>query len=484
MRSIDGTRARFLGVEGDIASPRAWNDPAREKLWLYNLHYFEDLLAPSDETQRRAQGALVLRWLRENPARLGHGWEPYPTSLRIVNWIKWSCAGATLDPDAWQSLAVQARWLGRRIEWHLLANHLFVNGKALVFAGLAFNGPEAHRWLEQGLAILREQVPEQVLGDGAHFERSPMYHALILEDLLDLINASRTFTGRIDTATVARWRTAAAAMLSWQRAMTHPDGDPSFFNDAAFGIAPKRDELEAYGARLGVEARAAPSPCWLRESGYVRASTETAVLLCDIAPVGPDEQPGHAHADTLSFELSIGGHRVAVNTGTSTYLPGALRKFERSTRAHNTVEIDGLDSSEVWGAFRVGRRARVSQESVQSDGTGTLISATHDGYGWLPGAPTHTRSWHFRPGELTISDEIQGAFRSAVARVHLHPMVMRDEDGTLRLPCGRRLCVEAHGGALNIERTAWHPSFGTSRDNLCLVLRIEGPKASLALRWS
>lgn len=482
---IHAGRARFIGVERDIASTSAWNDPACEKLWLYNLHYFEDLLAPADATRRREQAALVLRWIRENPAPIGNGWEPYPISLRVCNWIKWSREGGSLDPDAWQSLAVQARWLSRRIEWHLLANHLFVNAKALVFAGLAFEGPEAERWLRQGLAILHKQLPAQILADGGHFERSPMYHALILEDLLDLINAAQTWGGRIDDATIAGWRDAAAGMLAWLRRMTHPDGSVVFFNDAANQIAPTFIALEAYAARLRVASPAcAMKPIeWMHESGYARAEIAAAVLFCDLAPVGPDEQPGHAHADTLSCELAIGGHPIIVNSGTSTYAVGAQRALERSTRAHNTLEINGENSSEVWGGFRVGRRARVTKASVVGDGQGVTITGAHDGYAHLSGSPTHVRTWTLRPGSLTIADEVQGRFASAQARIHLHPSVTAGEDGALHLPCGRRMRVEAHGGTLHVERTAWHPSFGTSHDNLCLVLRMEGASGSLVLRW-
>ena len=83
---------------------------------------------------------------------------------------------------------MQVRFLRKRLEIHLLGNHLFANAKALVFAGLYFTGNEADEWLGKGLAILEREVPEQVLRDGGHFERSPMHHGIILEDLLDLLN--------------------------------------------------------------------------------------------------------------------------------------------------------------------------------------------------------------------------------------------------------------------------------------------------------
>src|SRR5690606_37317091 len=91
------------------------------------------------------------------------------------------------------SLAVQVRWLRRCLEIHLLGNHLIANAKALVFAGLYFSGPEAHRWLATGLRILEREIAEQILPDGGQFERSTMYHALAYEDMLDLVNATTAF---------------------------------------------------------------------------------------------------------------------------------------------------------------------------------------------------------------------------------------------------------------------------------------------------
>jgi uncharacterized heparinase superfamily protein len=92
-----------------------------------------------------------------------------------------------------ESLALQARYLAETVEYHLLGNHLLANAKALVFVGAFFEGGARRRaGSASGLRILASQLPEQVLDDGGHFERSPMYHSLILEDVLDLVNLHRS----------------------------------------------------------------------------------------------------------------------------------------------------------------------------------------------------------------------------------------------------------------------------------------------------
>jgi uncharacterized heparinase superfamily protein len=178
----------FLNESRSITSKASWNDTAVEKLWLYNLHYFDDLNADGAVTRREWHRRLIERWIEESPPGYGNGWEPYPSSLRIVNWIKWTLSGGELSPRAIASLAVQIRFLCNRLEFHLLGNHLLANAKALIFAGAFFEQEEGEGWLAKGLAILRREIPEQILADGGHFERSPMYHGIILEDFLDIEN--------------------------------------------------------------------------------------------------------------------------------------------------------------------------------------------------------------------------------------------------------------------------------------------------------
>ena len=469
--------ARFLNETASIAGAGAWNDPERAKLWLYNLHYFDELAAPGDAERRHWRRDLVARWIAENPPGAGNGWEPYPTSLRIVNWIKWALAGAPFEPAWLDSLAAQARWLMRRLEWHLLGNHLFANAKALVFAGLFFAGPEAERWLAKGRDILGREIPEQILADGGHFELSPMYHSILYEDVLDLLNLLRA-TARDD----GEWRAAAERMGDWLAAMVHPDGRIAFFNDAAFGIAPEPAELFAYAVRLGLRPPAVPRDgvTHLRESGYVRLQNADAVALIDVARIGPDYLPGHAHADTLSFELSVGGERVVVNGGTSTYA-GPSRGLERSTAAHSTVEVAGTSSSELWASFRAGRRARIVELAIGENG----VTAAHDGYRTLPGRPLHRRTWRLEPGRLVVEDEI-GASAAAVARFHLAPGLAPQPNGAravhVRTPHGRALRFEA-SVPLALEPSRWACEFGRVEPTTALTAPASPAPLTTAISW-
>lgn len=430
----------------------------------------------------------MARWIAENPPAVGNGWEPYPLSLRLVNWIKWLAAGNAPEAGAVQSLAVQARWLMGRLEWHLLGNHLLANAKALVFAGTFFSGPEADVWREKGLAILRREHAEQILQDGGHFERSPMYHTIILEDLLDLIQLAQRWPGTMDPAVVTEWRRLALRMLDWLAAMTHPDGGIAFFNDAAFGIAPKLADLGAYADEFGVVAGGLKSALQSAlQSGYVRVQRNDAVLIADVGEIGPDYLPGHAHADTLSFELSVFGQRVVVNSGTSEYGLGAERLRQRGTAAHSTVQIDGADSSEVWSGFRVARRARPVDFAASEDADAVELTCAHDGYRRLPGRPLHRRIWRMTEQDLRVTDTVAGGFGEAVARFYLHPAVTvsaAGDGGRLTLPDGHIIRWSVAGGAARVVSATWHPEFGQSIASRCIELVFNGPQVTTELSWA
>lgn len=402
----------FLNQRRRLTWPGGWNEAGVPRLWLYNLHYFDylDLSAPSARDQE-----LIDQWIKDNRPVMGVGWEPYPISLRVVNWIKWGIAGGQLAQSATTSIAIQLHALEQMLEYHLLGNHLWANGKALVFGGLYFTGEASDRWLQKGLDIIGVELQEQILGDGGHFERSPTYHAIVLEDLLDLISLFQAYGREVPV----EWRSSARSMVEWLSVMTRPDGKPPLFNDAAYGISPALTAIRSYAERLGLDvAQSLPAGMYfLQDTGYFRYTSEHYTLFGDVGAIGPDYIPGHAHADTFSFELFANGLPIVVDVGTSTYEPGARRLYERGTSAHNTVQIGSIDQSEVWGSFRVGRRAKVIDLQTSSE----TVYAAHTGYRHI--GAVHRRQFLFGPRTIRIIDQVErdACYLPAVARLHFAP---------------------------------------------------------------
>lgn len=485
-------RLRFLGEERDCVRPEDWDDPGVPRLWRYNLHYFDDLTALGARDRRAWHRALVTRWMTEQRPGEGTGWEPYPLSLRIVNWIKADLAArpdeALLDAVSEASLATQVRFLAARVERHLLGNHLWANAKALLFAGIYFGGREGDRWRARGTRLLHAELAEQVLADGGHYERSPMYHATLLEDVLDLIALARVYPAEFPAPLGAALAAVAPRMLHWLDVMTHPDGGIAFFNDAALGVAAPVEALRAYAAALGVVSPRVGSEAVivLAESGYARLQNARAVLLCDVAPLGPDCQPAHGHADTLSFELSVDERRVIVNGGTSRYDEGGERARQRGTAAHNTVVVDGADSSEVWGAFRVGRRARARLEGHGVTNGAAWLEGSHDGYVHLRGRVTHRRRWALTAQGLEVTDRLDGRYDSAHAHLHLAPPAEAVVDGdgiVVRGPFVGEVRIAADSAVPERSTGTWHPRFGAAIPATSLAYPVRDGALTVTLRW-
>ena len=465
-------RFHFLQRSESLGWPPRWSVPELPRLWEYNLHYFEFLWALPFEDGR----LVALDWIQDHPLGARQtGWEPYPISLRSVNWCGYfldrhreaTQGDADFVSLLWASLHRQLSWLSKHVETHLLGNHLFENAAALAFCGSCFRGNPGDAWLRQGLAILDRELSEQVLADGGHFERSPMYHARITY-LLQLLVA----TG-IDEL-VSRAEEPLARMRAALALLCHPDGEIALLNDSALEIANRPSEIGVPAVDAAVFA--------LPDTGYYGArSRHGHHVICDAAPIGPDYQPGHAHGDLLAFELSLAGRRVIVDAGVFDYEPGPRRDYCRSTRAHNTVEIEGQDQCEFWGAFRVARRGRpLGVEWQVLEEAGFRLTASHDGYQRLPGRPLHQRvfRWH-ADGVLLVRDRVQASSEVSIcSRLHLHPdceIVERSASSVLvAQPEGEYRIHFAGPGSLDVEPWRYSPRFGEEREARALIWSLRG----------
>lgn len=484
---------KFLGDELSLRNPNDWNCNKKTKLFLYNVHYFDDLNSTGAIKRKQHHDALIHRWIIENPPTCGNGWEPYPLSLRIVNWIKFFSRQDSV-PTIWlDSLATQTAYLSNRLEYHLLGNHLFTNAKALIFAGCYLENADAH--LKTGLAILNRELPEQVLNDGGHFELSPMYHCIAMADLLDLINIGNSYPNHIPASVRQNWQNTVKRMFLWLNRMRHPDGQISLFNDSAFGIAPEFDQLSNYARTLGITPPTATIGVHhAAASGYVSIQRDDLCCFLDVGHIGPDYIPGHAHADSLTFELSLFGQRLICDSGISEYGSSPERLRQRGTSAHNTVLIDQCNSSEVWSGFRVARRAypinvRVAvskNHDYESTFNEAAVTASHTGYRRLKGKNIHTRKWLIKGNRMIISDKISGPFTEAIALFHLHPSVIanqRENDTELHLPSGQRAWISANGKPMQIQPSTWHPRFGESHPSQRLSTHFDGSVLETQLHW-
>lgn len=393
----------FLNLDSTF---QGWDYDHHGLLWAYNLNYMDWLQQSGIQPN---ECALWIDGFIKDSSCNKTGMDPYPTALRCINWIKFLCANNSyVTSERINSLYSQLSLLSRRIEKNIGGNHLLEDAFALTIGASFFNDKKMAR---KAAGILRRELKRQILPDGAHYEQSPMYHCILLDRLLDCINytsanpANNLFPADMNDFLC----NCARSMTGHLKSVVWPDGTIPLLNDSAYGIAPPSSELLDYAARLGVES----DPIPMRECGYRRLTDSRINVIADVGNITAVNQPGHTHADTLSYEMRIDGKPFIVDTGISTYNNGHRRQYERSTQAHNTVTYDDMDSSQVWGGFRVGSRAsvRIIQDNEHE------LTASHNGFG---SKHIHRRSIRVVNSIMVINDICYGS-KEPVSHIHFAP---------------------------------------------------------------
>lgn len=448
----------FLNINHDFETEIDWNYSNYGKLWTYNLNYFDFLnqegIVKSDALR------LIHNYIRSTE-QLKDGLEPYPISLRCINWIKFLSKEQIKDLEIQESLFNQYLRLLDNLEYHLLGNHLLENGFSLLFGAYYF---KEDSFYAKAKKIIEKELNEQIFKDGAHFELSPMYHQILLDRLLDCISLVTKNPWKDDIAFLSLMKFKARDMLNWIETVTFKNGDIPMTNDSAFGIAPSTKSIKTYAKKLKINF----TYIQLGDSGYRKYNYESYELLVDVGQVGPSYQPGHAHADTFSFVLHSGEQPIIVDTGISTYNLGKIREHQRATRAHNTVTINGENSSDVWGGFRVGRRARIT--SLQEDDHS--IRAAHDGYQKF--GFDHTREFQFNNNKITIFDKIsKPTGKMAKAHFNFHDSINVHISNVDKVDFGRGF-IE-YEGATRIHKIIYDlpKGFNKTKKASCIVVTFD-----------
>ncbi|MCG8672706.1 MAG: heparinase II/III family protein [Pseudomonadales bacterium] len=488
------------------------------KLWRYNLHYFDWL--KDSNVDHIEQASIIDSWIENNPMGKEDAWEPYTASLRIVNWVRYfgkrQELGLTVSNHWLASLAVQCRWLSKNMEYHIRANHLFKNWVALVIGSLYLDGCFSNSKIQRILTNFEQELVEQFTRDGGHYERSPMYHCIALEDLIDVyqsINEYLKVNGIVEKVT-PNFKNQLSLLKSklgryiengfdYLRAVTLIDGKISLMADSAFAIASEPSDLRFYWRQVkglrGIDGHWLNNkPVFskhLEKSGYVRKTTSQYDVLVNVGEPAPSYQPGHTHCDLFSFELVSNSHkenRLFVDTGVFQYGPGELRTACRKTSAHNTAQLESLEQHQIWGEFRVGARAHVTALNWESNKQSDTLEVSHDGFSRHYSGVIHRRFFEMSNSIITVSDEITAPRRqlkkiadplTMTSRLHLGPEYFVsgfDEKGK-RIHIQRRkdiavairsdnvyIATISYDSECTIKKAKYFPEFGISVEIDCI----------------
>jgi len=502
----------FLNQTRALPDPIDWQcliAPETTRLWRFHLEYQEYLLdlalaahATGEAKWLERAWSIVGQWIAQSRTDEaiagGDAWHPYCISRRVPVWI----VLLTLFPpqqglrdEVLRSVAAQASFLARHLEWDLGGNHLLENARALVLAGAFFAGKDAEGWLRRGSELFSRQLDEQILPHGEHFERSPMYHAQMLEAVLDVRDATAVVLPELS----GRCSLAGMAMAGFLGELLHPDGEIPLLGDSCLGqtpspaglIARANDGANGNGRHRVARSRGVPDALGRVVGDYWVFRHDRDFVVFDAGPVGPDHLPAHAHADLLGFEASVDGRRLFVDSGVFGYDDDPMRRYCRLSAAHNVLQIDGRDQCDMWSRFRMGYRGWPDGLEAGATHGFDWARSTHNAYRRY-GVPVVGRWIACRPaGPWFIVNWAEGrGVHHLAGRLHLHPEVEAEQataDKVLLHCPGRTLRLSALApGSMELGAGWYCPDFGRRERCTVVVWSTEAALPALAgwqLSW-
>jgi hypothetical protein len=444
-------------------------------------------------------------WWRDNPYLMGIHWTSgIELGLRLLSWVwiralldGWpGCAGLFEENPVFldQLYGHQAYLAAFESPESSSNNHLTAELAGLAVAARAFPFfSESAGWARQAGAHLAAEAQRQTGGDGLNLEQASEYHRFVLE-LLWSAGLAAELAG--DGLGEDCWSVIAAMSAGLRDTLDSAGRDPRYgdtdggralpfdapdFDQVAlllggaaqtFDVEPPapRSVFDTLVAATGLRRPGAMPPARggstvFEETGHVilRAGTgpQEIWLHCDGGPLGFLSIAAHGHADALSVELRIGGVDLLADPGTFLYhADPPLRRYFKSTLAHNTLTIDGKDQADYAGSFLWLSRADGVVETLDLPETGPLVwQARHDGYRRLDDPAIHHRRVSLDPAAraIEIEDWLDSAKPHDVALAfHLGPDVRVGLDGvaaaldwpggTARMDLPQSLAWSAHRG--------------------------------------
>jgi uncharacterized heparinase superfamily protein len=461
---------RFAGHEVSAPKMPVWLPAGIDDAWIEEMHAFEwlrDFKASGGEAARRYARALVRDWIRH----CGH-WRPISWRADILGRriAAWSMCGAFLlhgADDSWRaaflsSLAMQIRHLGRAVTRETSGAARISAVRGLLYGALCL-GPSERR-TNHAIRLMIRECKRQVLGDGGHIERSPHLQRRVLGDLADC-RALLLAANRVPPEDLTRTIDRMAPLL---RALCHGDGGLAMFNDTGEDDA---TSVETTLALANVRSRALVNAS---QSGFQRLAHGPSTVIIDSG--APDPRSPRAHAGMLSFEMSVGDHRMIVNCGPHAGRGAQWSRALRSTAAHSTLVLTDTNSMDFDDDGRVARQPlTVRCERNESDGA-AWVDAQHDGYAKKFGL-IHRRRFYLNADgdDLRGEDSLSPATgvvtpepQPFAIRFHLHPsvqasLVMHGHAALFRLPDGSGWQLRAVGGSLAINPSIYFGRNGERR---------------------
>lgn len=396
-------------------------NPFNYRLWTFNLNYFNFLnelsnsfRVTNNDKYLKKGIELIFNWINSNGNIYDKDiWDPYVLSIRVFNWINFiSYNKKNISEDVIKRINIyidsQLRFLNKNFEYYLDCNHLLMDAKGLLVGGVYLNN---NKYIEKACKVFDEEYNRQFTNDGFHYENSPSYQAEVLDNYLTayivlIKNKKEKNAEKIKLN--EKCIKIADALYQYM----DNEGNIPLLNDSSLDYPlfisdilqiaclvlnrpnykcklPKKlsnrvvqvlgkEYIEKY---INIEEKAEiHDNLFISQNGYVFIEDKNFRVIFDCGNGGPDYNLGHTHADNLNIIMQYNNSNIIEDAGTYTYKKSKERNIFRSTKYHNTIEIDGKSSSEIWSAFRVAKRAKTKILNIIENRDYYIITAEHDGY--------------------------------------------------------------------------------------------------------
>nr|WP_154886752.1 alginate lyase family protein [Paenibacillus xylanexedens] len=390
-------------------------------------------------------------------------WRLLETGLRVQSWIaayKYMESSPQLD-DAFRAEFLQGLEEHAEFLTHYLGsteiNHAIMHMQGLfMIAAFYKEHPRSPFWRQVATERLELCLLHQLNEEGIQVELNTHYHNASIE----MFGTPYLLAGISGHPFSAWYGECLRNMAAFTEAMIRPDhqstgiGDSDWLSDGRqrltlLGAILRDEDLMARGTdsseclwlvgvakyeqcvRLQAGASRSLTSRIFPQTGYYVMRDEQQYLFFDAASMGG----AHGHSDALNIEWMWNNRLFFTDTGRYTYEEGQWRHYFKSTRAHNTITIDGTDqtpyvSTQQWGE----PEAEVTTHRYESQGSYHFMDASQDGYTHLPDPVSHRR-WVLAGKSvplLLVVDWLDAEkTHSLEQRFHLHPdalLVLRKED--------------------------------------------------------
>jgi hypothetical protein len=407
------------------------------------------------ETYLTSVKRLLQQWIEQNPAGVGVNWTiAMEAALRAISiCLTLELLGHAADDDPeWLRGTTQSLWehlnfieSHNEFSYFVTSNHYLSNIVGLFVLAAHLDWPAAEAMRRDTWSKIEREMQTQVYADGGDHEASLGYHVLVTQLFttasrtaeLASIQPSRTFT-----QSLARMYKFLDSLSDGLGHLPHvgdcDDGRVEWTSDDLkrfSGGTPVPDSLACtdliglghalqgsagrffsssaawYGLEQSVINDVRPAVSSFTESGLIKAEAGSAELWFTAVPSGIRGKGSHTHNDKLAVVLSLGGTPLLVDSGTFTYTGDAVQRNQfRSTRAHSTVLVDGLEQNEISAEkshlFRLGNEAQVESAVVESSSQRVVVSGSHTGFSRV--GVRHSRSCELQPCWLGVVDRLEG----------------------------------------------------------------------------